>query len=137
MCSMCHGIINLNQKGCIKGRYIGENIRLIEDLLYEFENMNEDQVVFLEDKEKAFDRIEWDWLFATLNFFGFGDIFINFLKTMYKDAKSSIITNGYQSEYFDITRGIRQGDSLSALLYIIQMEPYPQNVHDHDNLIYV
>ena len=42
---------------------------------------------------------------------------------MYRDAKSCIMTNGIQSEYFDIGRGIRQGDSLSALLYIIQFEP--------------
>ena len=39
---------------------------------------------------------------------------------MYKGMKSAILTNGYQSPYLSVTRGIRQGDSLSALLYIIQ-----------------
>ena len=96
--------------------------------------MDEDQAIFLEDKEKAFDRIEWDWLFATLKFFGFGDKFISFLKSMYKDAKSSVITNGYQSEYFDITRGIRQGDMLSALLYIIQMEPLAEKIRQNKSI---
>ena len=37
--------------------------------------------------------------------------------------KSCILTNGYMSKYFNITRGIRQGDALSALLYVIQAEP--------------
>ena len=37
--------------------------------------------------------------------------------------KSCILTNGYTSRTFPVTRGIRQGDSLSALLYILQLEP--------------
>ena len=53
---------------------------------------------------------------------------------MYKNAKSSIMTNGHQSSYFDITRGIRQGDSLSALLYIIQLEPLAEKIR-HSNAI--
>ena len=121
-------IIHSDQKGCISGRNIGENVRLIEDLLYEIENMNLESVIFLKDDEKAFDRVEWNWLFSTLRHFGFGDNFINWLKIMYKNSKSSILTNGYQSEFFNITRGIRQGDSLSALLYIIQMEPLAEKI---------
>ena len=74
------------------------------------------------DQEKAFDRVEWNWLFATLETYNFGSTFIGWLKTLYKDAKSSILTNGVQTEYFEISRGIRQGDTLSALLYIIQFE---------------
>ena len=44
---------------------------------------------------------------------------------MYKGMKSAILTNGYQSPYFSVTRGIRQGDSLSALLYIIEAKLNP------------
>ena len=40
------------------------------------------------------------------------------------------MTNGFQSEYFEISRGIRQGDSLSALLYIIQFEPLTQTLRN-------
>ena len=38
------------------------------------------------------------------------------------------MTNGFQSGYFNVSRGIRQGDSLSALLYIIQFEPLSQKL---------
>ena len=123
-------IIHSNQKGCISGRYIGENVRLIEDLLFEIENLDEDAIIFLQDQLKAFDRVEWLWLFSTLKFYNFGDKFLGWLKTLYKNAKCSILTNGYQSEYFKITRGIRQGDSLSALLYIIQMEPLAEKIRN-------
>ena len=51
--------------------------------------------------------------------------------------KSVILTNGYQSPYVSVTRGIRQGDSLSALLYIIQAEPlfaYIRNNNDFEGI---
>ena len=118
-----HKIINPEQRGCVPGRYIGENIRLIDDILYHIENESPESIILQLDQEKAFDRVEWSWLFSVLEYFGFGDRFINFLKTLYKDAKVSIMTNGYQSEYFQMSRGIRQGDALSALLYVIQLEP--------------
>ena len=48
--------------------------------------------------------------------------------------KSAIQTNDYISEYFPVTRGIRQGDSLSALLYIIQSEPLAQYIRKSDSI---
>ena len=127
-------IISNEQKGCIPGRFIGDNIRHIEDLLYEIENQSENSLILMLDQEKAFDRVEWHWLFSTLERFNFGPNFISHLKTLYKNAKSCVMTNGFQSEYFDITRGIRQGDSLSALLYIIQFEPLVQKLRNDDRI---
>ena len=121
-------IIHTDQKGCVPGRYIGENIRLIDDILYEIDKGDLPSSILQLDQEKAFDRVEWEWLFKTLESFNFGNRFINYLKTLYKNSKSSILTNGYQSRYFNITRGIRQGDSLSALLFIIQFEPLMRKI---------
>ena len=128
-------IIHVDQRGCVPGRYIGENIRLIDDLLFEIENQDDDNpVILMLDQEKAFDRVEWDWLFETLEGYNFGETFITWLKTLYKDSKSCILTNGVQSEYFEISRGIRQGDSLSALLYIIQFEPLAQKLRTSNSI---
>ena len=44
------------------------------------------------------------------------------------------MTNGVISKYFPVERGIRQGDSLSALLYIIQAEPMAQTIRDSHNM---
>ena len=118
-------IINVDQSGCIQGRKIGHNIRLIEDVL---ENMDDDNLILLIDQEKAFDRVEWEWMFYVLKKCNFGEYFINWVKILYKNMKSAILTNGYTSPYFPITRGIRQGDSLSALLYIIQSEPLSESI---------
>ena len=121
-------IIHQDQKGCIAGRFIGENIRIINDILYEIENSNEDDFIIQLDQEKAYDRVEWEWLFKVLEHFNFGEKFIGYLKTLYKNARSSVLTNGYQSSYFEISRGIRQGDALSALLFIIQFEPLMEKI---------
>ena len=53
-------IIDVDQSGCIKGKKIGHNIRLVEDVL---ENMDDENLIILIDQQKAFDRVEWDWLF--------------------------------------------------------------------------
>ena len=127
-------IISDEQRGCIPGRFIGENIRQIEDLLYEIENQSDEAIILMLDQEKAFDRVEWNWLFKTLERFNFGPTFISHLKTLYKNAKSCVMTNGFQSAYFDISRGIRQGDSLSALLYIIQFEPLAQKLRTDNGI---
>ncbi len=113
-------IISTDQNGCIMGRLAAKNIRLVEDIL---DKCDEDEVILLIDNEKAFDRVEKEWLFSVLEAFDLGDYFINWIKIMYSGMKSAIVTNGFVSEYFEISRGIRQGDSLSALLYVIQVEP--------------
>lgn len=124
-------IISRDQKGCIKGRLIGENIRLITDII---ENCEDDEVILLIDQEKAFDRVEFDWLFAVLQKLDFGSKFLLWLKIIYKEMQSFILTNGYLSETFSVSRGIRQGDSLSALLYILQIEPLSAYIR-HTNRI--
>ena len=78
--------------------------------------------------------MEWDWLFKVLHRFNFGEKFIGWIKTMYQNAKSAIMTNGVVSEYFDISRGIRQGDAMTALLYIIQAEPLAEAIRQNNSI---
>ncbi len=124
-------IIHTDQQGCIPGRYVGKNIRLVQDII---ENHDDDEVVLLLDQQKAFDRVEWEWLFKVLDKFGFGKNFKKWIEIIYKNMKSAMLTNGYVSSYFPISRGIRQGDSLSALLYIIQSEPLAENIRKHEKV---
>ena len=66
-------------------------------MLFEIENEDDNPVILMLDQEKAFDRVEWSWLFDTLKKYNFGDTFISWLKAMYKDAKSCIMTMGNHS----------------------------------------
>ena len=124
-------IIHKDQKGCVHKRLIGQNIRFIDDVIHEMDNDGVDLQI---DQMKAFDRIEWDWLFDVLKAFNFGDKFISWIKMMYLKLKSSILTNGFVSPYFSVTRGIRQGDCLSALLYVIQAEPLAEFIRKSNDI---
>ena len=53
---------------------------------------------------------------------------------LYKQPKNSIINNGWVSSSFDISRGIRQGCPISALLYIIAAEIMAENIRNNNNI---
>lgn len=69
------------------------------------------------DQEKAFDRVDWDFLYATLSKMGFGDSFIRWIKLCYTDISSSIIVNGYLTRPFKPSRGVRQGCPVPSFVY--------------------
>ena len=115
-------IVNPDQVGYIKGRYIGENVRTIFDIINYADQNNQKAYIGQIDFEKAFDSIEWPFLFKTLEKFNFGDIFIQWIKILYNDIYTCVGNNGYYSNYFKLTRSIRQGCPISALLFILVAE---------------
>ena len=62
-------IINTDQTGYVKGRYIGENIRLIQDVLHFTDQNKQKGIAIFVDFKKAFDSIEWPYLNAALEHF--------------------------------------------------------------------
>ena len=74
------------------------------------------------DIEKAFDSVNHTFLIATLEKFGFGEDFINWIKTILKNQESCIINGGTTTKYFNLKRGTRQGDPISAYLFILVLE---------------
>ena len=128
-------IIHPDQVGYIPGRYIGENIRILKDLMIYTAAMKIPGYIVLVDFEKAFDSIEWDFLFKTLKAFNFGPKFISWIRILYTDISSYVGNNGYYSNYFKLTRGIRQGCPISALLFLLVAEILAINLR-HDTKIH-
>ena len=115
-------MINPDQVGCIKGRHIGQNIRSIEDIILLSEKYNISGLLVLIDFEKAFDTVEWDFLFKSLKSYNFGQTFRAWIKLLYTNISSCTLNNGYFSRNFTLGRGIHQGCPLSALLFILVAE---------------
>ena len=88
-------IVNTDQVRYIGGRHIGENNRIIEDLIKSSYNKKIQGLIALIDLQKAFDSIEWPFLFETMRFFNFGKKFISWIQLLYKGIKACTTINGY------------------------------------------
>ena len=115
-------IINPDQIGYMQSRFCGENIRLISDIIDYCTSQKNPCLILLADFEKAFDKISWNFLHCCLKKFGFGSSFQKWISILYHNIESCVSNNGYQSEYFKISRDIRQGCPLSALLFLLPAE---------------
>lgn len=127
-------IINPDQTGYVKGRYIGENIRLIQDLMFYLEKENSPGIAVFVDFRKAFDTIEWNYLEKALALFNFGPNFLQWFKTIYSNISSCVLNNGHASHFFPLTRGVRQGCPLSGLLFVIGLDLLARAIKTHDRI---
>ena len=74
------------------------------------------------DIEKAFDSLDHSILISVMKKFGFGKKFITWIEILLKDQQSCVINGGTTTQYFNLERGARQGDQVSAYLFILVLE---------------
>ena len=122
MKSVLPKLICEDQTGFMQNRYIGDNIRLINDLIDYVNRQNIPGMLVNIDFEKAFDSIDWNFMFKVLKAFGFGEGIIKWIRTFYAGIQSAVIVNGHTSSWFPIQRGCRQGDPISPYLFILCVE---------------
>lgn len=114
--------ISSTQTSFIKGRYILENLITSWEAM-EWERFSEqNSAMLLLDFEKAYDRIEWDFVLSMLKAFGFPASFCNMVKVLFQDASALIEINGSLSSTISLSRSIRQGCPLAPALFIIASE---------------
>ena len=116
-------IIKEDQTGFIKGRNSRKKVRRLLNIIQAFQQIDIEGLVLSLDAQKAFDWVEWAYLFYALNKFGLGDNFIRWVKILYDSPQAAILTNGLKSDSFPLYRGTRQGCPLSPLLFAIATEP--------------
>ena len=115
-------LISEEQTCSVKGRKISQNLLLNRDFItYANKNNLKASLISL-DQMKAFDRVEWTFLFETLKKMNFGHKFISHIKLLYNSIYSRVKVNGFLSTLFLIERGLRQGCPLSAILYVLISE---------------
>ena len=127
-------IINSDQTGYVKGRFIGENVRLIQDVMFFTEYTKTPGIAIFLDFRKAFDTIEWPYLKAALQMFNFGHDILNWFQIIYSQVSSCVLHNGHASEFFLLERGVRQGCPLSGLLFVIGIELFARALKNDPNI---
>lgn len=109
------------------GRYLARLLNIIQ-----LTQSDKDPALVLSlDAEKAFNRVEWSYLFYVLEEFGLGDNFVNWIRVLYNTPTAAVLTNGMRSDNFPLHHGNRQGDPLSPLLFDIAIEPLAQAVRQN------
>ena len=81
-------IISPNQSASVPGRSILTNISSVRDIIQFANDRNLPTAIISLDQSKAFDRVNWEFLFKTLTKFGYGEKFINIIKTLYNNITS-------------------------------------------------
>lgn len=127
-------IIHEDQKGFIKGRYIGENIRLLYDTLVYTEKENIPGLLLMIDFEKAFDSVSWSFIEKSLDAFNFGPSIKRWVRTFYNNIKTCVTVNGQYTRWFPVCRGVRQGDPSSPYLYLICAEILSCMIRNNENI---
>ena len=132
--SVISKLINKDQTGFLKDRYIEENIRNVLDIMQNCDENNQDAMLLFLDFEKAYDSIEWPFLIKTMRYFNLSESMIQWVQTFYNQSTSCVINNGYTTKFFDLHRGMRQGCPLSAYLFLLCVEMLAHSIRDNDNI---
>jgi len=112
-------IIRSTQTCFVEGRSILDNVFMAQEGLGWAEESNQDLVLLLLDFEKAFDRIEWGFLFRALEQLGFSQTWVHWVTSLYREATSAIKVNGVPGPMFQLARSVRQGCPLAPYLFIL------------------
>lgn len=117
--SILPSIICPDQTGFVQNRQAFSNVGRLFNIIYNPPSSPISEIVISLDAEKAFDRVEWSYLFEALRRFGFGKNFLSWINLLY----SSPLANNNYSDYFPLYRGTRHGCPLSPQLFLIAIEP--------------
>lgn len=115
-------IIHDDQTGFMSGRDISLNIRKVLDIIQYTEINKIGAVVITIDYAKAFDSIEYEFIWNAMKYFNFGSVFIDYVKILFKESMARVINNGWLSEFIYPTRSTKQGCSTSPAIFNICAE---------------
>jgi hypothetical protein len=104
------------------GRFIGENTRLIYDIMSYTEDHDIPGMILAIDFEKAFDSISWSFILQVLDLFNFGPSIKHWISTLYNSPIARVVVNGNMTNTFRPGRGCRQGDPISPYLFLLCVE---------------
>ena len=114
-----HKIVPEEQKCGVKGRKMNDVIRNLAS----YRDHSQSGFFVSIDQAKAFDRVNHEYLFMTMEALGFNGDFLELTKMLYRDITSQIMVNGQPTNKIKIQRGVRQGCPFSMILFVLSTIP--------------
>lgn len=116
-------IISPNQAGFIEGRQIVHNVNIIQDLVGIYNRKATPPSCLLKiDIRKAYDSVQWDFLEEMMLALKFPRKFVEWIMACVTTTSFFVTINGNGGSLFQGKQGLRQGDPMSPMLFVICME---------------
>jgi hypothetical protein len=115
-------LVRTNQSAFISGRLIHENFNAVQLTAKLLHRKKIPSALYRIDIAKAFDSLDWTFLLDVLKQLGFSRRWLNWISLILSTASTKIILNSSPGRRICHVRGLRQGDPLSPLLFVLAME---------------
>jgi hypothetical protein len=106
---VCQRLISKEQNAFIWGRYILESVVIAHEIMHSIYKSKEPGVIIKLDYEKAYDKVNLDFLMEILKTKGFSEKWIEWIGKVTKGGLVSVLVNGMESKTFKTGKGLRQG----------------------------
>lgn len=100
-------LIGEAQLAFLKGRFILDGVVILNEIIEDAKKMKEQRLIFKVDFEKAYDSINWAYLFEMLENMKLSERWMRWIRECVSSASVNVLVNGSPSGEFCLGRGIR------------------------------